>query len=137
MASPVKLTVTHESWPIAGSFTISRGSKTTAEVVHVTLEQDGAVGHGECVPYARYEETINGAMADLEAARTAIEAGCTRADVPGLLKLHAARNALDCALWDLEAKRSGTPVWKLAGLASAPQPVITARSHSGSAKPQG
>jgi L-alanine-DL-glutamate epimerase-like enolase superfamily enzyme len=71
MASPVKLTVAHESWPIAGSFTISRGSKTSAEVVHVTLESDGAVGHGECVPYARYEETIDGAMADLEAARTA------------------------------------------------------------------
>jgi L-alanine-DL-glutamate epimerase-like enolase superfamily enzyme len=66
MASPVKLTVAHESWPIAGSFTISRGSKTSAEVVHVTLESDGAVGHGECVPYARYEETIDGAMADLE-----------------------------------------------------------------------
>jgi L-alanine-DL-glutamate epimerase-like enolase superfamily enzyme len=63
MASPVKLTVAHESWPIAGSFTISRGSKTSAEVVHVTLESDGAVGHGECVPYARYEETIDGAMA--------------------------------------------------------------------------
>jgi L-alanine-DL-glutamate epimerase-like enolase superfamily enzyme len=69
MASPVKLTVAHESWPIAGSFTISRGSKTSAEVVHVTLESDGAVGHGECVPYARYEETIDGAMQDLEAAR--------------------------------------------------------------------
>jgi L-alanine-DL-glutamate epimerase-like enolase superfamily enzyme len=130
MASPVKLTVAHESWPIAGSFTISRGSKTSAEVVHVTLESDGAVGHGECVPYARYEETIDGAMADLVAARTAIEAGCSRADVPGLLKLHAARNALDCALWDLEAKRSGTPVWQLAGLAKEPEPIVTAYTLS-------
>lgn len=125
-----KLTITHESWPIAGSFTISRGSKTSAEVVYVRLEQNGAVGQGECVPYARYEETIDGAMADLETARAAIQAGCPRADVPGLLKLHAARNALDCALWDLEAKLTGKPVWQLASLPEKPKPVITAYTLS-------
>src|SRR4051812_50191011 len=73
-----KLTVTHESWPIAGRFTISRGSKTSAEVVVVTLEEDGAVGRGECVPYARYGETLEGVMAALEAARPRIEAGAGR-----------------------------------------------------------
>ena len=125
-----KLTITHESWPIAGSFTISRGSKTSAEVVYVRLEQNGAVGQGECVPYARDEETIDGAMADLEAARAAIEAGCSRTDVPGLLRLHAARNALDCALWDLEAKLTGKPVWQLASLPERPKPVITAYTLS-------
>ncbi len=125
-----KLTITHDSWPIAGSFTISRGSKTSAEVVYVRLEQNGAIGQAECTPYARYEETIEGAMADLEAARAQIETGCKRADVPGLLKLHASRNALDCALWDLEAKLTGKPVWQLAGLARKPEPVITAYTLS-------
>jgi L-alanine-DL-glutamate epimerase-like enolase superfamily enzyme len=119
------LTVASESWPIAGSFTISRGSKTAAEVVVVTLEQDGATGRGECVPYPRYRETVPGVIAALEAARPAIEAGCGRADVPRLVAPHAARNALDCALWDLEAKLAGRPVWQLAGLAE-PRPLITA-----------
>lgn len=125
-----KLTVTHESWPIAGRFTISRGSKTSAEVVVVTLEEDGAVGRGECVPYARYGETLDGVMAALEAARPRIEAGLGRDGVAEVLEPKAARNALDCALWDLEAKRSGRPVWELAGLASAPRPLITAYTLS-------
>lgn len=125
-----KLTVTHESWPIAGRFTISRGSKTSAEVVVVTLEEDGAVGRGECVPYARYGETLDGVMAALEAARPRIEAGLGRNGVAEVLEPKAARNALDCALWDLEAKRSGRPVWELAGLASAPRPLITAYTLS-------
>ena len=93
-----------ESWPIAGSFTISRGSKTAADVVVVTLRDGPYTGRGECVPYPRYDETVPGVIADLEAARGAIAGGFSRADVPGLLKLHAARNALDCALWDLESK---------------------------------
>lgn len=124
-----KLTVTHESWPIAGKFTISRGSKTSAEVVVVTLEEDGAVGRGECVPYARYGETLEGVMAALEAARPRIEAGLERDAVAGVLEPKAARNALDCALWDLEAKRSGKPVWTLLGM-SEPQPLITAYTLS-------
>jgi L-Ala-D/L-Glu epimerase len=124
-----RLTVVHESWPIAGKFTISRGSKTAADVVVVTLEEDGAVGRGECVPYPRYEETVPGVVAALEGARAAIEAGCSRSDVAELLGPHAARNALDCALWDLEAKRAGTPVWQLAGL-SEPQPLVTAYTLS-------
>lgn len=130
MSASRKLSIVHESWPIAGSFSISRGTKTTAEVIKVTLEQDGAVGVGESVPYARYGETIEATLDAVEAARVQIEAGCTRADVAGILKLYAARNALDCALWDLEAKLTGTPVWQLAGMDKQPEPVITAYTLS-------
>jgi L-alanine-DL-glutamate epimerase-like enolase superfamily enzyme len=120
-----KLTIAAESWPIAGTFTIARGSKTSAEVVTVTLQQDGCRGRGECVPYGRYGETIPQVIEALEAARPAIEAGMTRADLPRHVRLFAARNALDCALWDLEAKLAGKPVWQLAGL-PAPAPLTTA-----------
>jgi len=122
---PLQLEITRESWPIAGSFTISRGSKTFADVVVVTLRDGGFVGRGECVPYPRYNETLPQVADALEAARAKIEAGCSRDDVPGLVAPHAAQNALDCALWDLEAKRSGKPVWQLAGL-SEPRPLVTA-----------
>jgi L-alanine-DL-glutamate epimerase-like enolase superfamily enzyme len=124
-----KLHLAHESWPIAGTFTISRGSKTAAEVVTVTLEQDGAAGRGECVPYARYGETVETTMAALEAARRAIEQGIGRDAVAGLVGPMAARNALDCALWDLEAKRTGTPAWQRAGLAGL-HPLVTAYTLS-------
>lgn len=124
-----KLGIKHESWPIAGSFTISRGSKTSAEVVVVTLEEDGAVGRGECVPYARYGETVDGVLRALEAARPRIEAGLGRDGVPEVLEPRAARNALDCALWDLEAKKAGKPVWELLGMAE-PRPLVTAYTLS-------
>lgn len=124
-----KLTVTRETWPIAGSFTISRGSKTTAEVVVVTIEEGGARGRGECVPYARYNETVPGVMAALESARDAIESGLVRHGITKHVTPHAARNALDCALWDLEAKLTGTPVWRRAGL-SQPQAFVTAYTLS-------
>ncbi len=125
----MKLTVAHESWPIAGKFTISRGSRTTSEVIVVTVEDDGAVGRGEGLPYPRYDETVAGAIAAIEAARPAIEAGIVRAEIASLVAPRAARNALDCALWDLEAKRSGTPVWRLAGL-EEPCPLTTAYTLS-------
>lgn len=125
-----KFSVAHESWPIAGSFSISRGTKTTAEVIKVTLQQDGATGVGESVPYARYGETVDATITCLQAVRAEIESGCSRMDVPGLLKMHAAQNALDCALWDLEAKLSGTPVWQLAGLKKPPEPIVTAYTLS-------
>ncbi|MBZ4418914.1 N-acetyl-D-Glu racemase DgcA [Myxococcus sp. RHSTA-1-4] len=124
-----RLTVRHESWPIAGKFTISRGSKTSAEVVVVTLEEDGVVGRGECVPYARYGETLEGVIAALEAARPRIEAGLERDGISEVLAPRAARNALDCALWDLEAKRSGQPLWKLLGM-TEPRPLVTAYTLS-------
>ncbi|TMJ40017.1 MAG: dipeptide epimerase [Alphaproteobacteria bacterium] len=123
------LTIAHESWPIAGSFTISRGSKTKADVVVVTLEENGIVGRGECVPYPRYHETVPQVIAALEAARGLIEDGLARDGIARFVAPKAARNALDCALWDLEAKRSGRPVWQLAEL-SEPKPVITAYTLS-------
>ncbi len=124
-----ELTIAHETWPVAGHFTIARGSRAVADVVVVTLSQAGAVGRGECVPYPRYDETVAAVMAGLEAARASIERGIARQDVPRLLSLHAARNALDCALWDLEAKRTEKPVWRLAGLAP-PVPRLTAYTLS-------
>ena len=125
----IRLSIAHESWPIAGAFTISRGSKTTAEVVVVTLEEDGYTGRGECVPYPRYRETVEGVVASLEAARAKIEAGFSHADITNIVKPCAARNALDCALWDLEAKRAKKPVWQLA-LLQQPHPMVTAYTLS-------
>jgi L-Ala-D/L-Glu epimerase len=125
----VKLTIADERWPIAGSFTISRGAKTEAHVVTVTLEHDGRTGRGECVPYPRYGETVPQVMAALEEVRARIETSVTRAEVPTLLSPFAARNALDCALWDLEAKLHGKPVWQLAGLPE-PSPAVTAYTLS-------
>jgi L-alanine-DL-glutamate epimerase-like enolase superfamily enzyme len=108
----VKLTVRDERWPLAQAFTISRGSKTEAHVVVVELEQDGFRGQGECVPYARYGETVDGVMATLETARQAIEAG---GDIQTVLPNGAARNALDCAAWDLQAKLTGVRAFQRAG----------------------
>ena len=125
----MRLTIADERWPIAGSFTISRGSKTEAHVVTVTLEDGGHAGHGECVPYPRYEETVPQVTAALEASRSRIEAGIARHDIASILAPHAARNALDCALWDLAAKQAGKPVWQLAGLPQ-PKPAVTAYTLS-------
>ena len=111
-----------ESWPIRGGFAISRGAKTEAEVVVAEIEEDGLRGRGECVPYPRYGETVAGTLA---AIRGVDPRGLTRAGLQRLLPAGAARNALDCALWDLEARRTGRPVWRLAGLPE-PKPVLTA-----------
>jgi L-Ala-D/L-Glu epimerase len=120
-----KLELTSESWPIAGSFTIARGSKTQAEVIVVTLTDNGFRGRGEAVPYNRYHETVPQCIASLEAARGAIESGIDRSALPSLDLPKAAQNALDCALLDLEAKKSGMVVWQLIGL-QKPNDVITA-----------
>ena len=117
-----------ERYPIAGAFTIARGSKTEAAVLLAALHDSDAGGHvgrGEGVPYARYGETTDGCLEALEAVRNKILAGCDRALVQTLLPPGAARNALDCALWDLEAKRARRRVWRLAKLAP-PVPVTTA-----------
>jgi L-alanine-DL-glutamate epimerase-like enolase superfamily enzyme len=124
-----QLTVRAESWPIAGTFTISRGSKTAADVVVVEIRDGAHIGRGECVPYPRYDETIAGAMAAIEALRPDILRGLARATLQTVMKAGAARNAVDCALWDLEAKQAGRPVWQLAGLAP-PQPATTAYTLS-------
>jgi L-Ala-D/L-Glu epimerase len=114
-----------EHWPIAGHFTISRGTRTQATVVTVTVGENGQRGRGECVPYARYGESVESVTAQIESARQAIESGTGRALLQRLLPNGAARNALDCALWDLEAKLTGQPAHKHAGL-PAPKPVATA-----------
>jgi L-alanine-DL-glutamate epimerase-like enolase superfamily enzyme len=112
---PLSLSVRVERWPIAGAFTISRGAKTEAVVVVAELvDGDGHRGRGECVPYARYGETVDGVAAAIAAMGEPIA---------------AARNALDCAFWDLEAKRAGRPVHALLGLA-APGPLTTAYTIS-------
>jgi L-Ala-D/L-Glu epimerase / N-acetyl-D-glutamate racemase len=118
-----------ESWPIQGSFRISRGAKTTAEVVVVEITEDGVTGRGECVPYKRYGETPSTVLDELTTVRAQIAHGAGRVDLLSLLPSGAARNALDCALWDLEAKLSRTTVAELAGLSKA-GPLITAYTIS-------
>ena len=95
-----------ESWPIDGSFTISRGTKTSAEVVTVVIEEDGLRGMGECVPYARYGETIDSVLQQIDLQKSFLVQGADRQQLQQVLPAGAARNAIDCALWDLEAKQS-------------------------------
>ncbi len=121
---PLSLAVAVETFPIAGAFTISRGSRTEAVVVTATVGDGRHIGRGECVPYARYGETVQGvARAVAEQGPRLRDGG----DLPMLtagLKPGAARNALDCALWDLAAKRAGKRAWELAGEAP-PAPLVT------------
>jgi len=137
----MRLTVRRERFPLARVFTISRGSRTHAEVLSVTLEEEGgagsatgpgagwalgrsavhAIGRGECVPYTRYGESLD----SVEAQISALPPDLDRMALQELLPPGAARNAVDCALWDLEAKRTGRPVWALAGL-PPPGPEVTA-----------
>jgi L-Ala-D/L-Glu epimerase / N-acetyl-D-glutamate racemase len=124
-----KLTVTNESWPLATAFNISRGAKTKADVLVVTLQDGSHVGRGECVPYARYGETLDSVAADIRALTSDIANGLTRAELQLTLPPGAARNALDCAFWDLEAKRANKRVWELAKCAE-PASLITAYSLS-------
>lgn len=119
------LEVAVERWPIAGAFTIARGSKTEAVVVVATVTDGAARGRGECVPYARYGESVAAVVAAVEAQRDAVAAGLSRAELQRRMPAGAARNALDCALWDLEAKRAGSRVWTLAGT-GVPSVVDTA-----------
>jgi L-alanine-DL-glutamate epimerase-like enolase superfamily enzyme len=114
------LTVAIERFPIAGTFTISRESRTEAVVVTATIRDGAARGRGECVPYARYGETADGVAAAIEGQGAAIAAGLTREALQDALPAGAARNALDCALWDLEAKLSGVPASLTAGLSRWP-----------------
>lgn len=119
------LTVIAEKWPLARAFAIARGTKTMAETVVATVEGDGVRGRGECLPYARYGEAVDGVVEVLRALAPDIAAGMDREALQGALPAGAARNALDCALWDFEAKRAGRRVWDLAGL-SEPRPMTTA-----------
>ncbi|MGL4636940.1 MAG: N-acetyl-D-Glu racemase DgcA [Beijerinckiaceae bacterium] len=112
----LKLTIAVERFPIAGTFTISRGSRTEAVVVTATVSDGTRQGIGECVPYARYGETIESVVAQLETALPVVSKGGTHNDLIACLPAGAARNALDCAIWDYRAKTSGKRVWDLIGL---------------------
>src|SRR5438045_3839935 len=124
-----RLSVRVERWPIAGSFTISRGTRTEAVVVVARIESGGVAGQGECVPYARYGETVEGVVAAIEAMSEAVAAGLDRQALQAAMPAGAARNALDCAFWDLEAKLAGQPAWKIAGLAE-PSALVSAYTLS-------
>lgn len=121
----LSLSIAVERFPIAGSFSISRGAKTEAAVVVATISDGHQAGRGECVPYARYNESIENVTAAIEAMREPLANGLGRADLQQAMPPGAARNALDCAFWDLEARRSGRRVYELAGL-PAPKPLTTA-----------
>jgi L-alanine-DL-glutamate epimerase-like enolase superfamily enzyme len=119
------ITVTEDRFPLAQTFTISRGSKTEARVLTVHLAREGTTGRGECVPYARYDETPETVRAQIEGLPHAIRRDALQSALPP----GAARNAMDCALWDLEAKQTGSRVWQLAGLPT-PAPIFTAYTLS-------
>jgi L-alanine-DL-glutamate epimerase-like enolase superfamily enzyme len=121
----LNLTIRTEHWPIAGSFAISRGRKTEAVVVVAELDDGVTRGRGECVPYARYGESVDTVSAAIETMRPRLASGLTRTALQSAMPPGAARNALDCAFWDLEAKRASVPVHTLAGL-PAPRPLTTA-----------
>jgi len=123
------LSIKAEAFPIAGSFTISRGSKTEARVVACTIRDGGHAGRGECVPYGRYGETIESVTAQIESVRGEIEGGIDREELSRLLAPGAARNAVDCALWDLAAKVGGETVAATIA-AISPLPLTTAYTLS-------
>jgi L-Ala-D/L-Glu epimerase / N-acetyl-D-glutamate racemase len=125
----IDLTVRHESFPLAGTFTISRGSRTQADVVVVELTEGGATGRGECLPYPHYGESVAGVVETIESLRGALARGLDRMGLQTALPPGAARNAVDCAFWDLEAKQAGCRVWDLLGR-PAPRPVLTAYTLS-------
>ena len=121
----MKLSIDHISSPLRSAFAISRGAKTSAETVRVTLESNEIRARGECVPYPRYGETIESVVEQIGEYRHQIERGLSREELQSAMPPGAARCALDCALWDFEAKGSGRPVWQLAGLPE-PKPIETA-----------
>ncbi len=121
----MQITVTPDTFRLAQVFTISRGSRTEAKVLTVRISDGFISGWGECVPYARYGETLETVTAEIEG----LSGPVTRKTLQGMLAAGAARNAVDCALWDLEAKKAGVRVWELAGL-PAPKPEITAYTLS-------
>jgi L-Ala-D/L-Glu epimerase len=125
----MELSVRIERWPLAGAFTISRGSKTEAVVVVAELSDGTHRGRGESVPYARYGETADGIVAAIEAVRPALQQGLDRPALQQAMRSGAARNALDCAYWDVNAKAAGRRAHELAGL-GLPAPLITAYTIS-------
>ena len=121
----ISLKADMRSFAMDGVFTISRGSRTSSEVVTVTLDDGTYQGQGECVPYPRYGESVEGVIADINAMANDIEAGLSREQLQTSMPAGAARNALDCAFWDLSAKREGARAWELLDLPE-PDGLITA-----------
>ncbi|HEY0938540.1 MAG TPA: N-acetyl-D-Glu racemase DgcA [Steroidobacter sp.] len=117
--------VAQEYWRRNEAFRIAREITTGADLLKVEISSEGCTGRGECCPTRHYGETVDSVIGQIESVRDRIEAGAGRRDLHALLPAGAARNALDCALWDLEAKQSRTRAWSLAGL-SAPKPILTA-----------
>ena len=123
------LETTIETYPISGVFTIARGSKTEAEVVVCSISERGFTGRGECVPYKRYGETLDSVRAQIAAELDFLADGGSRHDLVRRMKPGAARNAIDCALWDLESKMAHVPVARAIGVEPA-QPLVTAYTLS-------
>jgi L-Ala-D/L-Glu epimerase len=129
VSTPLTLALTVERWPIAGSFGISRGSKTEALVVVAELRDGNVRGRGECVPYARYGESVDSVVAQINAMRPKLDADLDRLALQTSMPPGAARNALDCAFWDLEAKRRNIPIHEILGL-PIPHELTTAYTIS-------
>jgi len=125
----IKLDIKAEQFKLAEVFTISRGSRTAADVITVTLTRGNHTGQGESVPYARYGESMQSVTEQIQSVSDALAGDITNDELQTLLPGGAARNAVDCALWDLSAKESGKPVWQLAGL-SEPDTVVSAYTLS-------
>ncbi|MEM7189463.1 MAG: N-acetyl-D-Glu racemase DgcA [Pseudomonadota bacterium] len=125
----MRLSTREDVFPIAGGFTISRGTRTESRVVTVEIEKDGIIGVAECYPYARYDETVDSVRKQVAAMGPSLMAGMDRIGLQTAMPAGAARNGVDCALWDWEAKAAGKRVWELAGLPE-PGPEITAYTLS-------
>ena len=108
-----RLSITPISHPLKHPFVIARGTKTTADVVHVEIRDGDLVGVGACVPYARYGETVDSVCEQISSIAPAIESGLSLAELQHLLPAGAARNAVDCALWDLRSRQMSQPIWQL------------------------
>src|SRR4051794_38862605 len=126
---PQRLTVTHRTWSLATPFAISRGSKTTAEVVIAEVSDGEFRGRGECVPYPRYGESVDTVVAALEAMKSAVFSGLDRHELQRAMPAGAARNALDAAFWDLDGKRDDRRVADIAGIGPM-RPLVTAYTLS-------
>src|SRR5579872_5052018 len=126
---PQRLSVSRRSWPLAQPFAISRGSRTTAEVVVAEVSDGEFRGRGECVPYPRYGESVESVAAQLEAMKGAVFSGLDRRELQQAMPAGAARNALDCAFWHLDAQRDDRRVADMAGIGPL-KPVVTAYTLS-------
>jgi L-alanine-DL-glutamate epimerase-like enolase superfamily enzyme len=126
---PQRLSVSRRAWPLAQAFTISRGSRTSAEVVVAEVHDGEFRGRGECVPYPRYGESVDSVVAALEAMKGAVFSGLDRRELQQAMPPGAARNALDCAFWDLDAKRDDRRAAEIAGIGEL-RPVVTAYTLS-------